>query len=293
MGRKSEIKDMNESHDNKQKGLNKEYVYLEDTNKEITSYSNIVQKPVNNNENNKRTFRKLKKSSKKKNDYQCELCKKTYKTERGLLFHMCESKKRMNEKEHLYARIAFMAYIRFHQFIQPEGFKKRPKKYSDFVNSPYYKGFIDFGHYVADMNMNEPEKYIDFLIKNSVPLKDWSNDRIYELFITDILKKEKPDRAIERSIKTMKKWASENETTWIKYFDEASNFRILSNVKTGKISPWIIFNTKTGKQFLKSLRDNEIDYVYNIINPDYWNKKFEKNETDAKAVSNVLKNAGL
>lgn len=253
----------------------------------------VNENPKTPSSNTHTSYRKLKKSSKNKNDHKCELCGKTYKTEKGLLFHTCESKKRMNEKEELYARIAFMAYIRFYQFIQPQGFKKKPKKFSDFVNSPFYKGFVEFGHYVADMKMNNPDKYIDFLIRNDVPLKKWTNDRIYEMFVTEILKKEKPVYAIERSIKNMERWAEEHDSAWEDYFNKASNFKIVSNIKTGKISPWIIYNTKSGKRFLKTLSENEINYIYNIINPEYWKTRFNKDDEDTKAISSILKKAGL
>lgn len=230
---------------------------------------------------------------KSKETFQCELCRKEYKTERGLLYHKCENKKRLNEKNELFCRIAFISYLKFYQTVQFEYSRKKPRTFNDFVKSKFYNGFINFGKYVADMKMLEPEKYVDFLIKKEVPLHRWTSDSLYEIYVISSLKKEKPDFAIEKSIKTMEKWAIESNTSWTAYFNEAGNFRIISNLKTGKISPWVIYNTKTGKNFIRSLTQSELKSIYKIIDPDYWDKAFSKYKDETKAIRMILKESGL
>lgn len=227
------------------------------------------------------------------NEYKCSLCNKKYKTEGGLLFHKCKNKQRLNSKEELHSRIAFMAYLKFYETFQSARTRKKEITFEDFAKSTYYNGFIKFGHYVADMKMMEPENYISFLINNDVPLKKWTDDKVYIYFVARRLKNEKPDYAVERSLRTMQKWAEEHGTTWDKYFEEAGHMRIVSNLRTGKISPWIIYNTKSGKRFLAGLSDNEVDCVFSIIDPDFWKHEFRKRRTETDAIMSVLKEAGI
>lgn len=226
-------------------------------------------------------------------EYQCSLCNKKYKTEGGLLFHKCKNKQRLNSKEELHSRIGFMAYLKFYETLQSAKTRKKAITFEDFAKSSYYNGFIKFGHYVADMKMMEPENYISFLIHNDVPLQKWTDDKVYIYFVAKRLKSEKPDYAIERSLRTMQRWAEENETTWDRYFQEAGQMKIVSNLRTGKISPWIIYNTKSGKQFLASLSDSEVDCVFTIIDPDFWKHEFRKRRTETNAIMSVLKEAGM
>jgi len=233
------------------------------------------------------------KGKRSKNLYKCDLCKKNYKTEGGLLFHKCENKIRLNSKEELFSRIAFMAYIKFYETLQCNKQRKKPIRFEDFITSRYYNGFIKFGHYVADMKMLEPEKYIDFLIKNNVPLDKWTKDSMYEIYISQKVKSEKPDYAIEKSLDTMQKWADEHKESWDMYFEKAGQMRIVSNLRTGKISPWLVYNTKSGKRFLASLTDKDVDCMYKIIDPEYWQGAFKRHSEETKAITSVLKSAGL
>lgn len=242
---------------------------------------------------NKDALKHTKKKKKANEDLKCELCNKQYKTERGFLFHMCENKRRLNQKDELYSRIAFTAYLKFYQVYQKDGLKKNPKSYEDFIKSSFYSGFIKFGHYVSDMKMVEPDKYIEFLIFNEVPLKDWTNDKIFNLFIKNRLKNEKPDYAIERSIRTIKKWAEKNNLEWFDYFNKAGYYRIVSNVRTGKISPWLIYNTKTGKEFINTLDDKQVDEVFDIIDPSFWKEQFNKHKEETRAIKEVFRSSGI
>lgn len=229
----------------------------------------------------------------KKNQYKCDLCKKNYKTEGGLLFHKCENKIRLNNKDELFSRIAFIAYMKFYETLQCNRRRSKPITFDEFATSKYYNGFIKFGKYVADMKMLEPEKYITFLISNNVPLDKWANDSTYNVYITLKVKSEVPYYAVEKSLKTMQKWAEENQKEWELYFEEAGQFRIVSNLRTGKISPWLLYNTRSGKRFLNKLSENEINCVYDIIDPEFWSKEFKRKHEDTQAISSVLKSVGL
>ena len=69
--------------------------------------------------------------------------------------------------------------------------------------------------------MLEPENYAEYLIRESVVLKDWTKDSVYDIYLKELIKKE-PQRGIERSIKCMESWAQEKNNTWNNYFREVT-----------------------------------------------------------------------
>lgn len=221
--------------------------------------------------------------------YVCEFCKVGYKSEAGYLKHKCKYRKRLNFKNEMFFRIGFNSFIKFHQKFH---FKTKTKTVFDFILSTYYDDFIKFGEYAMAIGMTRVEEYINFLIKNDVGIKDWTNDKIYELFIVEKLKYEDAFDAIKRSMSTAERWAIKNQKSINDYFREAGSRTIISNIKAGKVSPWFIYNTKSGKDFIKRLDDHSIKSIIEAIDPKFWGGKF-KDTPYTNDIKDVLKNAGF
>ena len=95
-----------------------------------------------------------------------------------------------------YVRLGHIAYNRFYKLTQ--GIKTKDKSYEEFSKSKYYTAFTKFGRHILDINAIDPEKFIDFVINNSVHLDKWCSDAVYETYIRELNKKETAERAIER-----------------------------------------------------------------------------------------------
>jgi hypothetical protein len=63
-------------------------------------------------------------------------------------------------------------------------------------------------------------------------------------------------------------------------------------VTTGRVSPWIIYNSESGQKFLSELDPAQIAMVWPYIDSDVWMKKFADYPADQEYVKDILKKAG-
>jgi hypothetical protein len=63
-------------------------------------------------------------------------------------------------------------------------------------------------------------------------------------------------------------------------------------VSTGRISPWVIYNSESGQKFLSELNPEQISMVWPYIDSDSWTKKFRDYPADQEYARDILQKAG-
>ena len=91
----------------------------------------------------------------------------------------------------------------------------------------------------------------------------------------------------------MCEWAEKNSASWSHYFSYANLNRITYDVRDGKISPWILLNSDSGKTSLKKMNDEQLNTISPMIDIVFWSEKFKINKTDLEFVKNIIKEAKL
>lgn len=224
------------------------------------------------------------------NTFECPFCNKKYKKVETLTTHKCKIRDRLNIKSETYFRLAFLAFNIFYEWGFPRG---KPKTEIDFIKSKYFDNFLEYGEFMVAVKINDLGKYTKFLLSNNVPIKHWCDESIYNTFIDRTIKSEPPEMAVERTITTMENWGYTNNKPFQNFFIEAEPTYILTSIKQGKISPWVVYNTSSGKKFMKRLTPTHIQTLYGLIDPDFWSYEFKKHKNEVSAISAVLKSAGL
>jgi hypothetical protein len=222
--------------------------------------------------------------------YVCEYCGKGYMKESTLAVHMCEKKRRWLQKDEKRVRLGLYAFQRFYKLSAGA---KKDKSYADFVDSQYYNAFVKFGSFLNNVQPLYPEKYIDYVVTSGVKLDHWAKDSLYEKYVLDFILKEDVHTALERSVKTMVDWAEDKSAPWNHYFMYVSTNRAVWDIKDGKISPWIVLNSKTGKEMLSKFNDEQLEMVYHVINPEHWALRFKRLPSDVQLVKDVAKESNL
>ena len=222
--------------------------------------------------------------------YVCEYCNKSYTKESTLLVHVCEPKRRWLQKDEKRVQLGFYAFQRFYKISAGA---KNEKTYAEFVKSTFYNAFVKFGSFISNVKPLYPEKYIDYVVTSNVKIDYWCRDEMYEKYAVELINKEGVETALERSINTMIDWAEKNDSIWNHYFLYASTNRITWDIKDGKISPWLVLNCKSGKEVLNKLNDEQLNLLVNVLNPQHWAIRFQRQLKDVELVKNVAKEAGL
>lgn len=223
--------------------------------------------------------------------YKCEFCSLSFRKESTLYAHMCEQKRRYKQRKERGVQLGYFAYKRFYEL---EMNNKMPPSYEDFSKSKLYLDFVKFGRYVKMSSILKPNRFIDYLIKNNKKLNKWCDDKVYNDYLIDTLRKENPNDTLERAFTAMIDWSEKHENfEWNDYFRKAGTPLICEDIKNGSISPWIVYNCESGIKRLSEFNDHDISMVYDIINPDFWTQKFSNYITDVEYIRGMLKDAYL
>ena len=223
-------------------------------------------------------------------DYKCEYCGKFFAKEKTLVVHICEQKRRHLSKHEKHVQAGMLTYQRFYDLTQKG---KTQKTFDDFASSPYYTAFVKFGSFLSNTSPVYPERFIDFVIKSGVKLDHWCRDELYDTYIIDLVKNEPADGAVQRTIKTMMDWADANNSQWEHYFAYVNLNRATHDIKEGLVSPWLVLNTKSGKEMLTRMNDEQLDIIGEIIDPQFWKRRFKSLPADIELIKDIIREAKI
>ena len=222
--------------------------------------------------------------------YACQYCNGTYSKEKTLVVHVCEQKRRALAQTERHVLLGFDTYNRFYKKTQNA---KQDKTYEEFRKSAYYNAFVKFGSFVSNVNPLYPDRFIDYVVTSGVKLDHWCRDELYDSYVVDLVKREPVNVALERSIKHMISWGDTNTAQWNHYFHYVSLSRAAYDIKDGKISPWLILNSISGKDMLKRFNDEQLNAIMVIMDVPFWMNKFKRSQDDVELVKQVVKESNI
>jgi len=221
--------------------------------------------------------------------FPCEFCKKELKTERSLIAHSCEKKRRWLWRDDKNIRIGFMAFQLFYKLSVRT---KKEKTYAEFMDSRYFSAFAKFGRYIENINAIEVHGFVEMLIKNNIKLDDWTNDIWYESWTRELAKKEPPMKAVERNILLMEQWGREYNENWVDFFRKVPTTQATTWIRKGRISPWLLY-CGVGQPLFDRMSDEQLGMVKEWINPMFWTAKLRDNKSDVEEIKQILQEAGV
>jgi len=221
--------------------------------------------------------------------HSCEFCGKEFVRESTIINHTCKYKSRWLSKDLLGNRLGFQSWV---QFYKKNFTNKKEITYEEFIKSPYYTAFVKFGTYCSDINAINIPRFADWLIKNQIRIDTWCTDSIYTKYLIEHLRVEDPLDAIHRSVETTIKLAeieSINPKDVLRY---GNGNRICQNIANGKLSPWMLYQSDSGIDFLDRLNESQVKMVIDYINPELWKIKFNREPENVRTVKEILAHGG-
>jgi hypothetical protein len=218
----------------------------------------------------------------------CQYCSKSFRKESTLAAHLCEPKRRWQQEKEAGVQLGLQSYLKFFEMTQGSA---KTKSYKDFVESPYYSAFVKFGQYLIAIRAINATGFIEYVIKGNKKLDQWTKECFYDEYLYELLRKEHPTVALERSFTEMQKWADAENKQFNNIFREGATNKICNMIVNGRISPWIIFNCDSGIEFLSSLNEEQVAMVFKFIEPDFWQRKLKDYVADAEFIKSVLQEA--
>jgi hypothetical protein len=221
-------------------------------------------------------------------NFKCEYCGKAFAKEKTLVVHVCEQKRRHLSKNERHVQAGLLTFQKFYSLAQKS---QNVKTFEEFASSSYYNAMVKFGSFIINTSPVYPERFIEYVIKSGVKLDHWCRDELYTAYIIELIRTEPADGAIQRTIKTMMEWGDTNNAPWEHYFQYVNLNRATHNIKEGLVSPWLVLNTKAGKEMLNRMNDEQLDIIALVIDPQFWIKRFKALPADVELVKDVIKEA--
>jgi hypothetical protein len=219
----------------------------------------------------------------------CDYCKKEFVRETSIQAHMCEPKRRRQQRDEPGPRLGFQAYIRFYESMAGSA---RNKTHDTFCESSYYRAFVKFGHYCVNTRVINPDRFMAWLLKNNRKIDHWCSDKVYTEYLVDHLKVEAVDDALTRAIEFGIDWAEKNASPAHDCMRYGNANVLCYAVTAGRISPWVIYNSESGQKFLNELDATQVAMIWPYIDSDAWQKRFQDRPQDQAYAKNILKQAG-
>jgi len=221
--------------------------------------------------------------------YACQYCRKEFAKETSLAVHVCEAKRRRQERSERGVELGFQAYLRFYETTQGSA---RLKTFDDFADSPYYKAFVKFGRYCVATRSVNPKQFLEWLLKNNKKIDRWASDQLYTEYLIQYLQVENVADALGRAVEYGIDWAEKNQSQPQDCLRFGNTNVMCYAVTTGRISPWVIYNCESGQKFLSELTADQISMIWPYIDSDIWQKKFRDYVADQEYSKEILKQAG-
>lgn len=217
--------------------------------------------------------------------YDCTFCGKIFQRETSLAVHMCEIKRRHNERSERGVELGLQAFLRFYETLQGSS---RLKTWDDFVSSSYYKAFVKWGRYCVNTKAIMPERFLDWLLKTNQKIDGWASDSVYTKYLIQYLPQESVKDALFRAESWSLDWAERANSRPKDCLRYGNSNAICHAITTGRMSAWILYNCDSGQHFLSQLDTEQMQIVWPYIDSDTWARKFRDYPADQTWVESTL-----
>lgn len=221
--------------------------------------------------------------------HQCQYCKKEFVKESSIAVHLCEPKRRYLSRDDRGVQLGLQAYL---QFYKTAAGSAHNRTFETFIESTYYRAFVKFGRYCVETRSLNPSRFIDWLLKHNKKIDNWCSDKIYTEYLIDYLRTEHESDALLRAIEYGIDWANKNSAADHDCLRYGNTNLLCHAITTGRISPWVIYNCDSGRQFLSGLNVEQLAMIWQYIDSDVWQKKFQADPTTQTYVQTILAQAG-
>ena len=219
----------------------------------------------------------------------CEFCDKVFKRATTLGSHICPTKNRWLARTQKNSMIGYEAWKQFYL----TGFSnKKDRSYDEFIHSPFCNAFSRFGTYCMDVQVLNIPRYVDWLLKEQKKIDDWPKDTMYNKFLIGYLRTEDPLDAVARSIETMIKLSGDDGIQSCDYLSVTNPNKICHQITLGRISPWALYQSGSGIQFLSGLNADQERMITPYIDPTQWAIRFLRDKELAAQIKELMTLAG-
>lgn len=171
--------------------------------------------------------------------------------------------------------------------------RRKPPAVEGFISSMYYSAFYKFATWCRETGIPDPEKYIELMIKEKIAPSLWRRNDAYQIFIEYTDKKSDPYEQVNNSIDTILTMSEGLEIKPCEVFGKFTSGEITELILQRRLSPWLLFCSKSFKDWISTLHEGERNSLMKNIGISFWSDKFEKAPEVVKNVRLIAEELGI
>lgn len=218
----------------------------------------------------------------------CSYCNTRFQSETRFMRHTCKEKDRAFEIKSPLGQAAFgyyQAWMKLKRFSQPSS--------AAFLESKYYKAFINFAQLVIDANISRPDKYMELMVEAEVLPILWCREQCYGVYLEWIDKLSDPLDQVQASVNYLLDICEKESFQLPEIFDKLGVQRVLNLVRQRRLTPWLLFCSPSFGKFLKELDKEQLKVFNTVVNASFWGDKFQKERATLEHIKLIVKEVGL
>lgn len=202
--------------------------------------------------------------------------------------HVCTPMERAVEIQTAVGQTAYALYKRW-----LEGQKRTPPVIETFLTSSYYSSFMKFAEYVKATGVPDPQRYIELMLKSKIAPALWRQPEAYQIYLDYVDKKSDPFEQAQISVETIQTMIEGLECPSAEVFTHFKAGEILELIQQRRLSPWLLFCSKSFKEWSGKLDDAERVQLMKAIGIIVWSDRFEKNPSIIKELKEIAEALGI
>ena len=224
----------------------------------------------------------------KTHNWHCHYCSRRFAGENTFMKHLCEPKRRAAELLSPLGQAAFGYYrqwMKMKKYSQPGG--------AAFLESKYYRSFINFAQLMISANVSNPDRYMTLMVEADIQPVLWCRDSCYAVYLEWMDKASDPLDEVQASINYLLDICEKESCELSGVFDHMGAQRVLSLIRQRRLTPWLLFCSKSFGKMLGELDKSQLSAFNVVVNSGYWSKKFETEKGTLRNIKIIVEVVGL
>lgn len=202
--------------------------------------------------------------------------------------HECSQMLRSYEIQTIIGQQAYKLYC-----LWLEKQRRKPPAIEGFTSSAYYSSFIKFAQWTRDTSIPDPTKYVELMISEKLSPSLWKRNEAYQIYLEYVDRRSNPYEQVGTSIETIISMSGGLEIEHGEVFKRFSVGEIIELIQQRRLSPWLLFCSRSFKSWSESLHESEHRDLMKSINIHYWSEKLEKSPELVREIREIAEQLGI
>lgn len=220
--------------------------------------------------------------------YECEFCKTNYSTERGLENHKCDVQARVEMLQTPLGQASFLFYAKWMRAS-----RRSIPTITTFSTSRYYESFLRFAKFNKAVRLPSVDTYITIMVSKDIGPHLWTQDKAYGIYLEHMTLNLDPNTAVKITSDTLEKLAEEYSCEISDVFAACSKLEIIQNIRERRLTPWILLKSKAFRAWLATLSETELNTVQSLIDVGFWTRRFKEHPKVVKLMVMCVAEMGI